>query len=151
MTFTLIFGALCFAGGVWLLLRALSSRSRRVALLRNSVQVSGKVVRLEGTTTEGDVMTTFAPVVEYKAGENSYELKLSPRHDTSACGIGKKVVVFYEKGQPENATHAQRMWDVNLVCALSFIPVFIGAGMLFTVYQETLDHSEPLATDKPQP
>lgn len=137
MSGPLVFGWLCMSGGLWLVVRAFRSRARRRALLRNCVRVIGRVVRLDDTTTEGDVAATSAPVVRYSAQDGkAHEIALPPRHDTDSVRVGTSVPVFYERGNPKNAVHVKRMWDVNLACALSFIPVVIGAGIIYTVYQD---------------
>ena len=116
---------------------AFRSRARRLALLRNSVRVVGKIVRLEDTSTDENQSSAVAPVVRYRErGGGEHELVLSPRLDPDSCPVGMKVPVFYELGNPGNAVDAQRMWDVNIICILCLFPVLFGAGILYTVYQE---------------
>lgn len=151
MTVSLALGPLFLAGGLWALALAIKARAKRRALLRNSVQVSGKIVRHEDTTSEGDSVTTSAPVVEYKVGDRKYELALSPRHKTDDCPVGKKVIVFYEQGNPANSIHELRMWDVNLACALCLLPILIGVGFFYTAYQEATEPNEAAAVKSAGP
>ncbi len=151
MTVSLALGPLFLVGGLWALALAIKARAKRRALLRNSVQVSGKIIRLEDTTSEGDSVTTSAPVVEYKVGDRKYELVLSPRHKTDDCPVGKKVIVFYEQGNPANSIHELRMWDVNLVCALCLLPILIGVGFFYTAYQEASQTQDPVKTEASKP
>ncbi len=151
MTVSLALGPLFLVGGLWALALAIKARAKRRALLRNSLQVSGKIIRLEDTTSEGDSVTTSAPVVEYKVGDRKYELVLSPRQKTDDCPVGKKVVVFYEQGNPTNSIHELRMWDVNLACVLCLLPILIGVGFFYTAYQEASQTQDLVKTEASKP
>ena len=137
MSWLLILGWLLVLWGLWLVQRTFRSLLRRRALLRNPVRVSGKIIKLEDTATEGDLVPTQAPVVRYRAQDAQfYELRLLPRMVDEGSRAGSAMTVFYERGNPGNAVHALRMWDVNLACALSLIPVLAGAGLILTSHQD---------------
>lgn len=138
MPWPVVVGSLFLAAGVWLLLTALAHRARRLALLRDCVRTAGRVVRHDDTTTDGDIQATQAPVVRYVApGGRSHVLALPPRRDVSALPVGARVPVFYQRGDPANAVHVRRTWDVNLACLLNLLPILIGAAIFLTVYQQT--------------
>jgi hypothetical protein len=124
--------------GAWLTLLALRARAKRLRLLGECAETNGVIVRLEETTSEDDVVTTHAPIVEYRApGGSVHRLALSPRHDIENCRVGKKVRVYYQRSDPANAVSALRIWDVNLACGLSLIPLLIAAGCFLTAWQES--------------
>jgi cytochrome c oxidase assembly protein Cox11 len=137
MSGSLIAGLVFVAIGLWMVSRAFRRRAKRVALLRDCIKTKGTVIRIDETTQDGDTVDTYAATVKYKAKDGqSYELTLLPEQRDALPRIGSRVPVFYERNQPQNSVSAQRMWDVNLVCTLSFIPLLFGALMLFTAYQE---------------
>lgn len=139
MNFTTAAGIVCLLLGIWGIYASFGAREKRVALLRNCVRVRGRVARVEDATTEGDSLNTWAPIVAYTAIDGrTYEYKLSPQVDREKYRIGTKVPIFYERSSPQNATAAKRMWDVNTACALSFLPVLLGFGFLYTAYQEAV-------------
>lgn len=137
MNLTIAAGLFCLSLGVWWVWAAFGARERRVALLRNCMKARGRVTRLEDASSEGDTLSWWAPIVTYTAQDGTtHEHKMSPQSDREKYPVGSKVPVFYESGSPGNATTQRRMWDVNLACALSFVPVLLGFGFLYTAYQE---------------
>lgn len=135
-----LFGWICILGGLWMMYRAFRTRARRLALLRDCVSTNGKIIRLEDTTAQDDTVSTQAPVVQYFTNDGrSFEYKMLPRHDTKDCQVGATIPIFYERGNPANAVHVKRAWDVNLVCALSMIPLLLGVGVLVTAQQDAAD------------
>ena len=137
MNFTMAAGLICLCLGIWAVYVAFGAREKRVALLRNCVRVRGRVARLEDASTEGDTLTSWAAIVAYTAQDGrTYEYRMDPHFDRKKVRIGTKVPIFYERGAPGNATAEPRMWGVNVACALSFVPVLLGLGFLFTAYQD---------------
>ncbi|HVJ81370.1 MAG TPA: DUF3592 domain-containing protein [Planctomycetia bacterium] len=146
MSGTAIVGLSFVAGGAGLLWLALRARAGRMRLLADCAETNGTIVRLEETTSDDDVVTTHSPIVAYRApGGATHELALPPRHDIEKCRLGKKVRIFYQRSDPANAHHALRTWDVNLACGLSFIPLLVGAGCFFTLWQESRANPAPAA------
>lgn len=137
MTAITAVGWLCVFVGLWFSIVAFGARARRMALLRNCVRVKGKVVRVIETTTAGDTVATYSPVVQYRAADGAtHELTLYPRQQSNLPRVGASVPVFYDKSAPQNAIDAKRVWDVNLACVLSVLSILVGIGLIYTELQE---------------
>ena len=132
-----LFGFAAFWAGGWCTWKSLMARRRRMALLRNAVHYSGKIVRLEDISSEGDIgPTMYVPVVKYTVGGKDYEARLNATSDTDAFHVGKKAGIIFERGNPTNVTDQNcRTWDVNAKITLSLMLLLFGAVLTFGRYE----------------
>jgi hypothetical protein len=128
--------------GVFCLYRSQLMWGRRRALRRNAIQVNGVIVKhvpIERDDDSDDYSAPgmYEPIVRYKGSDGrSHEIVLDGTRDDKQFGIGKRVTIYYEKGNPANATEClTRMWDVYLSVIASIGILLLGLMLFYRTYE----------------
>lgn len=135
-------------GGAWMSGVTLHDRRLRKRLLKHAVKVRGKVIRFDaGTKQDAVTVEIVTPVVEYKARDGQpFEFNLPSQLTPQPLSVGSSVTIYYEHGNPGNATESLRMWDVNIRCGICLLVLLFGLGLLLTYYQESFS-GQPAAVE----
>jgi hypothetical protein len=126
-----IVGGCILLGGVYSLYRTQMMWGRRRALKRNAIEVKGVIIKHVSLDSEDDIAPgMFEPIVRFTARDGqAHKLGITGTRDDKKFAIGKRVTIYYEKGNPDNATDSlTRMWDIYL--ALMFSVGFLLAGLV---------------------
>ena len=124
---------LLVVGGLALVCGALIA-VMRVRTIYFGAKADGTIVGVSessGGIRRGQVVTTYAPVVEYSAGGKKYKFT-SSMATREPIAKGEKVVVRYLPSDPESSAEigtAMRMW-VFPIGALFVGAVFVGIALL---------------------
>lgn len=98
--------------------------------LSESYQSNGKVIDLverESTDSDGYRSITYAPVVEYQFGEETFVFESSVSSDPPSHKVGQYVNVRYDPKNPNDA-------KIDSFFSLWFLTIILGLlGVIFTI------------------
>lgn len=94
-------------------------------LTTQGTTVEGRVVNLL-SSEEDDGSTTYAPVVEYEAGGNTYSYESHNYSNPSTYQVGQEVNLIYDRDHPDKAriSNFVELWLIPLL----LIPFGLGTG-----------------------
>lgn len=147
MTGLQMLGGLLMGGSLFGTFRLASVLLQRRAAHRDPVSVMAKVLRLERSSTEGDLDDWFIPVVEYRSEDGQvHQSKLAIVKASDAPKVGKKVHVIYERGHPKNCLEPNASSSDSIAFYLALVGLLLvfalGAGLSFQ--QITFDDANPM-------
>ncbi len=136
MTGLQMFGGLLMGGSLIGTFQVAALVLRRRAAHQNPVAATAKVIRLDRSSTEGDLEDWFIPTVEYQSEDGEvHQSKLGIVKASVAPKVGKTVQIIYERGNPKNCLEPKTSSSDSTALYLALCGLMlvfaIGTGLSF--------------------